>query len=135
MKTTGWIINERARGVPDGLAPHLMCGLFKEIMWATEDLDTEEDRASFRFTHYIMIKKAPMTEDGLVFQNIEDEFFHKESPVKVEFQTGGEDGDLDGVEYHHMVLLFDPEVAKKVRAQLNETFMIDESIYENEDTK
>lgn len=132
LNTTGWIINERARGVPDGLAPHLMRGLWKEIQWATEDLDTQEDRDSFKFTHYIMIKKVAMTEDGFVFPNIEDEFFYKEATVKIEFETGGEDGDLDGVDYHHMVLLFDPQVFINVRQQLNQTFMIDESIYENE---
>ena len=132
LKKVGWVINERAQGVPDGLAPHLMRGLFEEIQWATEDLETEEDRDQYRFTHYLFVKKVPLTEDGLLFQNIEDEFFHKAATIVVEFNTDGEEGDLDGVDYHRMVYVVDANNVPEVRAQLNQTFMIDEADYADE---
>ena len=132
LNRVGWIINERAQGVPDALAPHLMRGLFEEIQWATEDLDTEEDRDQFRFTHYLFVKKVPLTEDGLLFQNIEDEFFHNVATIKVEFTTDGEEGDLDGVDYHRMIYVVDANEVPEVRAKLNQTFMIDEADYADE---
>ena len=135
LDKVGWVINERAQGVPEGLAPHLMRGLFEEIEWATEDLETEEERNQFKFTHYLFVKKVPMTEDGLVFLNIEDDYFYKAAAIKVEFKTDGEEGDLDGVDYHRMIYVVDANIVPEVRRQLNEVFMIDESQYADEGRK
>jgi len=135
INTTGLILNERALGVPHELAPHLMRGLFNEIAWATEDLEKEEDRESFRFTHYIMVKKFTKSEEGFEFVNIEDELFFKNAPIKVEFETEGEDGDLEGVEYHRMIWAFDINTPNIVRQELNAMYGVDESQYAYEHQK
>ena len=135
IHSTGLIFSERALGVPNELSPHLMRGLFNEINWATEDLETEEERNSFRFTHYIIVKKVIKGDDGLEFNNMEDEFFYKHAQIKVEFTTSGEDGDIDGVEYNRMIIAFDSTIVPIVRNELNEFFNIDETLFEHENHK
>ena len=76
-----------------------------------------------------------MTEDGLVFLNIEDDYFYKAAAIKVEFKTDGEEGDLDGVDYHRMIYVVDANIVPEVHRQLNEVFMIDESQYADEGRK
>eukprot|EP00775_Hariotina_reticulata_P001502 gene1502-1840_t len=56
--TTGLIINERLINSPPQLAPPLVQALFDEIGWATEDMQTQEDRQAFQFQHYVLMTRA-----------------------------------------------------------------------------
>lgn len=136
LNTTALFLNERAYGVPPEMSPHLMRGAMKEIEWATEDAETPEERESFKLTHFIMVKKGVKEADGdLEFQNVEDDMFFDRALIKVEFQTDGEDGDLNDLEYHRYVLVVTMEAAQSVRASLNEMFGIDEAAWAGEDAK
>jgi protein BCP1 len=132
LPTVGLLLSERAYGVPLELAPHLCRSIFSEIAWATEDLPTEEERAAFRFSHYILIKKAVRGEEGLEFPLIEDELFYKHASLKLEFMTDGEEGDLADLEYHRWVLVVDASAVPVVRQEIKEMFGVDDSQFADE---
>ena len=132
LNETGLILDERAYGVPGELAPHLMRGLFEEIEWATEDAQTQEERDSYKFQYYILVKKGVKGEESIEFPNVEDDIFFKNSMLQIEFQTGGEEGDLQDLEYHRYVLVIPAESIINVRQQVNQIFGVDESQYANE---
>jgi hypothetical protein len=132
LHTIGFLIGERAYGVPAELSPHICRSLFKEIAWATEDLPSQEEREAFQFTHYLLIKKGYIGDDGLEFPQFEDDLFFHQATLKVEFQTGGEGGDLAELEYHRFVIVVTAEAAQNVRRELNETFGVDEAQFEAE---
>lgn len=129
---TGLVLDERAYGVPGELAPHLMRGLFEEIAWATEDAETQEERESYMFQYYILVKKGVKGDEGIEFPNVEDELFFKNAMLQIEFETGGEEGDLQDLEYHRYVLVLPAEAVENVRQQLNQMFGVDESQYADE---
>ena len=135
LNQTALFLNERAYGVPPQLAPHLMRGVLKEIAWATEDAETPEERESFKISHFVLVKKAIKTEDGLEFPLVEDEYFYNNAVIKVNFETGGEEGDLADCEYQRFVLVVTWDGAQEVRRSLNEMFGVDERAYEGEDVK
>lgn len=135
LNSTALFLNERAYGVPPELAPHLMRGVLKEIAWATEDAETPEERESFKITHFILVKKAIKTEDGLEFPLVEDEFFYNKAVIRHLFETGGEEGDLADCEYQRFVLVVTWDGAQEVRAQLNDMFGVDEATFAGEDAK
>jgi hypothetical protein len=132
LHTIGLLISERAHGVPDALAPHLCRSIFSEIEWATEDLETEDERCAFGFTHYILVKKANKGDDGLDFPLVEDEIIFNHAQLKIEFQTAGEPGDLADLEYHRYVLVLTAESVPLVRQEVNEMFDVNEEDYAHE---
>jgi protein BCP1 len=132
LGTVGLLLSERAYGVPLELAPHVCRSIFSEIAWATEDLPTEEERLAFRFSHYVMIKKAVKGEDGLEFPLIEDELFYNHAALRIEFVTGGEEGDLAELDYHRYVLVVEAGAVGLVRQEINEMFGVDERAYADE---
>lgn len=131
LNRIGLFLNERAYGIPPDYAPHLNRGLFKEVMWATEDLP-EDQRDYFNFTHYILVKKGVKSDDGIEFQLIEDDFYFRNADHVIEFQTEGEEGDLEELEYHRYVLILTPDSIHTSRMQLNEMLGVDESQFEDE---
>jgi protein BCP1 len=132
LPTVGLLISERAYGVPLELAPHVCRSIFSEIIWATQDLDTEEERAAFRFSHYVMIKKAVRGEDGLEFPLIEDEYFYNHAAIRIEFATDGEEGDLAELDYHRYVIVLEAEAVDVVRREINDAFGVNEQDYADE---
>ena len=132
INTLGFFINERAYGIPPEYAPHLNRGIFEEVQWATEDLETPEARAAFNISNFILVKKGVKSDDGLEFPLIEDDFYFKNADHVCEFQTEGEEGDIAELEYHKYVLILTPQSIYNARMQLNEMFGIDESQYANE---
>ena len=133
LQNVGFFLNERAYGVPAEVAPHLNRGIFEEIQWATEDLETPEERAAYQsLTHFLMVKKGVKGDDGIEFPLIEDDFYFKNADLVVEFETEGEDGDLEELEYHRYVLVLSAQSIQTSRNQLNEMFGIDEAQYADE---
>jgi hypothetical protein len=132
LHTTGLLISERAHGVPDALAPHLCRSIFSEIAWAAEDLETEDQRGAFRFTHYVLVRKASKGDDGLDFPLVEDEIIFNHAQLRIEFHTDGEQGDFADLQYHRYVLVLSAQSVPLVRREVNEMFGIDEGEYAHE---
>ncbi|OHT10273.1 p21 C-terminal-binding protein [Tritrichomonas foetus] len=132
LDKVGFFLNERAYGVPPEIAPHLNRGIFEEVQWATEDLPTPEERNAYNLTHFLLVKKGVKGDEGIEFPLIEDDFYFKNADLVVEFQTDGEEGDLDELEYHRYVLVLSAQSIQNARNQLNEMFGIDESQYADE---
>ncbi|KAH0788956.1 protein BCCIP [Histomonas meleagridis] len=132
LPSVGLLLDERAYGVPPQLIPHLIRGLFEEIEWATEDCETQEERDSYKFTHYILVKKAVKGEEGLEFQNAEDQVFFKNAMLRIEFKTEGEEGDFQDLEYYRYVMVLTRESIFDVRREINEMFDVNEDDYKDE---
>jgi hypothetical protein len=132
LRSVGFLLSERAYGVPPDLAPHLCRSIFSEIEWATEDLESSEEREAFRFSHYVMAKKAIRSNDGLEFPLVEDELFFNHAELKIEFSTNGEEGDLVEQEYHRFVLVLSADSVALVRREVNGLFGVDERDYAHE---
>jgi hypothetical protein len=132
LPTVGLMLNERAYGVPPELSPHICRSIHKEMLWATEDLETEELKAAFRLTHLILVKKGVKGEDGIEFPLVEDEMFFNNAALRVEFATDGEEGDLADLEYHRFIIVLTMDGFMAVREQLNAMFGVDEAQYADE---
>lgn len=132
LNRIGLFLNERAYGFPPEYAPHINRGIFKEVQWATEDLETEEERDSFNLTHYIIVKKGVKSDDGIEFSLIEDDFYYRNADHVVEFQTEGEEGDLEELEYHRYVLILTAESINTSRMQLNEMLGVNENEFDDD---
>lgn len=131
---TGWILSERAQGVPDDVTPHLMRGLFNEILWATEDAPTDEMKKSFMFRYYLVVRKAPIIDGEPLFHNFEDQFFMKKAMASVVFDSpdGVNIDDENEVEYKNYVFVLDASDIPGIRDEINVVFGINESDYEHE---
>lgn len=135
LNRVGLFLNERAYGIPPEYAPHLNRGVFEEVSWATEDCKTPQERDAFNLTHYILVKKGVKGDEGIEFPLIEDDYYFKHADHTIEFQTGGEEGDLEELEYHRYILVLTAESIHTSRMELNEMFGVDESQYANEGIK
>jgi protein BCP1 len=66
-QATGLLISERYFNLPAQMAPWLNKALFDEVVWATEDEKTKQERDAYKFKQYVVmtkVQRGPLEGEG-----------------------------------------------------------------------
>jgi protein BCP1 len=104
----GWLICKRMINTPLEMISTLHQALTDDIKWAVENDDTQEERDSYKFSHFLILsklmeeqvkvaqknknKRAKVTK-RIVYTNFEDEYYASQAVWSFQFELSGGDED------------------------------------------